>query len=91
VDSDPAVRLFVREVRPGSSGQDGEPVLLVHGARVPGLASFDLPVAGGSFAADLARLGFDVYVMGCAWIWQVHQAEGNGRAPEFACAARALG
>jgi alpha-beta hydrolase superfamily lysophospholipase len=27
------------------------------------LASFDLPVQGGSFATDLARRGFDVYVM----------------------------
>src|SRR5215469_4985761 len=62
VDSDPGVRLFVREVRLGSS-QVGQPILLLHGARVPGLASFDLPVPGGSLAADLAQLGFDVYVM----------------------------
>jgi pimeloyl-ACP methyl ester carboxylesterase len=41
----------------------GELLLLVHGARVPGVASFDLPVPGGSLAADLARRGFVVYVM----------------------------
>ena len=40
-----------------------EPILLVHGARVPGIASFDLPVAGGSLAADLADKGFCAYVI----------------------------
>src|SRR5262249_18125246 len=63
VDSDPGVRLFVREVRVGGSGRIGKPIVLLHGARVPGLASFDLPVPGGSFAAALAQFGFDVYVV----------------------------
>ena len=35
----------------------------MHGARVPGIASFDLPVAGGSLAADLADKGFCAYVI----------------------------
>ena len=39
------------------------PILLVHGARVPGVASFDLAVSGGSLAADLARKGFCAYVI----------------------------
>ncbi|HEX2113403.1 MAG TPA: alpha/beta fold hydrolase, partial [Alphaproteobacteria bacterium] len=39
------------------------PVILLHGARVPGLASFDLPVEGGSLAADLARTGKRVFIM----------------------------
>jgi pimeloyl-ACP methyl ester carboxylesterase len=39
------------------------PIVLIHGARIPGVASFDLLVAGGSLAADLATRGFDVYVM----------------------------
>ncbi|MBS1849493.1 MAG: alpha/beta fold hydrolase [Acidobacteria bacterium] len=60
VASDPGVRLFVREIKTESVG---EPVLLLHGARVPGIGSFDLPVANGSLAADLAGLGFDVYLM----------------------------
>jgi pimeloyl-ACP methyl ester carboxylesterase len=53
----------IREVRP-RAGATGEPIILVHGARVPGIASFDLDVPGGSLAADLAeRLGRAVYVM----------------------------
>jgi pimeloyl-ACP methyl ester carboxylesterase len=51
--------LHVREV----AGKPGPPILLVHGARIAGLASFDLPVPGGSLAGDLANLGFDVYVV----------------------------
>jgi pimeloyl-ACP methyl ester carboxylesterase len=62
VPSDPAIRLFVREVSTAES-KDRKPILLIHGARVPGLASFDLPIKGGSFAQDLALRGLDVYVM----------------------------
>lgn len=54
--------LGVREVRPGRSAR-GRPVLLLHGARVPGVASFDLPVPGGSLAADLAREGHRVFIV----------------------------
>ncbi len=56
------IRIHVREVRTGRRGAC-TPILLIHGARVPGVASFDLPVPGGSFAADLAEEGFCVYVM----------------------------
>lgn len=76
VTGDPGITLFVRHV--AGPGADGVPVLLVHGARVPGLASFDLDVPGGSLAADLARAGHDVYVM---------DARGYGRStrlPEMA-------
>jgi pimeloyl-ACP methyl ester carboxylesterase len=62
VPADRGIRLFVREVTSAESKQ-GKPVLLIHGARVPGLASFDLQVRGGSLAEDLAVRGFDVYVM----------------------------
>ena len=52
----------MREVRrPERAGSI--PVVLVHGARVPGLASFDLPVPGGSLAEDLAAAAHPVYVM----------------------------
>jgi len=57
------IGIRIREVRP-RAGATGEPIILVHGARVPGIASFDLDVPGGSLAADLAeRLGRAVYVM----------------------------
>jgi pimeloyl-ACP methyl ester carboxylesterase len=60
--ADDGVRLHVREVRPASAR--GAPLILLHGARAPGVASFDLPVAGGSLAGDLAqRLNRRVYVM----------------------------
>jgi pimeloyl-ACP methyl ester carboxylesterase len=60
VTTEPGVQLFVREV---STAASRAPILLIHGARVPGVASFDLPVPGGSLAADLAERGFRVYVM----------------------------
>ncbi len=54
--------LFVREVRPSASHKR-PPLLLLHGARVPGVASFDLPVPGGSLAADLAAAGHHVFIL----------------------------
>jgi pimeloyl-ACP methyl ester carboxylesterase len=57
------VRLAIREVRPARARPGVDPVILLHGARVPGIASFDLSVPGGSLAADLAeRLGARTYV-----------------------------
>jgi pimeloyl-ACP methyl ester carboxylesterase len=62
--SDPGIQIFVREVRDGERQhlQKG-PILLLHGARVPGVASFDLDVPNASLAADLASNGHVVYVM----------------------------
>ena len=57
------VGVFVREVRAAGSSLTGVPVVLVHGARVPGLGSFDLPVTGGSLAEDLALAGHAAYVL----------------------------
>jgi pimeloyl-ACP methyl ester carboxylesterase len=60
--ADDGVRVHVREVRPAAPR--GAPLILLHGARAPGIASFDLPVAGGSLAGDLAqRLNRRIYVM----------------------------
>jgi pimeloyl-ACP methyl ester carboxylesterase len=57
------VGIHVREVKPDSPG-GLQPVLLIHGARVPGVASFDLDVPNGSLAAELAlRLKRAVYIM----------------------------
>ena len=62
VDGEGGVRLFVREVR--ATGVAAKtPILLLHGARVPGVASFDLPVPGGSLAADFAAAGHPTFVM----------------------------
>jgi pimeloyl-ACP methyl ester carboxylesterase len=48
------VKIFAREIRSHRASSSAEPLILVHGARVPGVGSFDLPVAGGSLAGDLA-------------------------------------
>lgn len=57
-------RLFLREVRRADRPDGGRSaVLLLHGARVPGLGSFDLEVPGGSLAADLAVAGHSVYIL----------------------------
>ncbi|MBZ4417422.1 alpha/beta fold hydrolase [Myxococcus sp. RHSTA-1-4] len=64
VPAEPGIELSVREVRDTGKQVPGlPPVILLHGGRVPGRASFDLPVEGGSLAADLARAGHAVYVM----------------------------
>lgn len=64
IDGDPGVTLFIREVRLTESRQHSLPaVLLLHGARVPSVPSFDLPVPGYSLAADLATTGFAVYLL----------------------------
>jgi pimeloyl-ACP methyl ester carboxylesterase len=62
VVSEPGISLFVREVK-SQDQESNRPILLLHGARVPGVASFDLPVPGGSLAADLTQQGFTVYIM----------------------------
>ncbi|WP_154668223.1 alpha/beta hydrolase [Pseudoduganella violaceinigra] len=60
VPSAPGVTLAVTEI---GEHHGKRPILLVHGARVSAKASFDLPVQGGSLAADLAARGFDVYTL----------------------------
>jgi pimeloyl-ACP methyl ester carboxylesterase len=63
VSEENGIRIFVREVAPKRLDQNTPAILLIHGARVPGIASFDLNVPGGSLAADLASRGLFVYVM----------------------------
>jgi len=56
------VHVTLREVLLPTLCAGAEPIVLLHGARVPGIGSFDLPVAGGSLVADLALLtGARVY------------------------------
>src|SRR6266511_3364597 len=62
IESEPGIDLFVREIEATTSPRV-VPSVVVHGARGPGLASFDLPVPGGSLAEDLARAGHRAYVM----------------------------
>jgi pimeloyl-ACP methyl ester carboxylesterase len=57
------LRLFVRSVARRSPPAGQTPVVLVHGARAGGLASFDLDAPGGSLAAELANAGHLVFVM----------------------------
>src|ERR1700730_803678 len=57
-------QIAVRKIKASNSeGTKKPPIILVHGARVPGIASFDLPVPGGSLAEDLAKAGVAAYVM----------------------------
>jgi hypothetical protein len=57
------VHIAVREVRAETARPGIEPIVLLHGARVPAIGSFDLPVPGGSLAEDLAlRTGARVYL-----------------------------
>jgi hypothetical protein len=48
VESDPGISIYLREIRDRSTNGKNGPILLVHGARVPGVGSFDLQVPGGS-------------------------------------------
>jgi pimeloyl-ACP methyl ester carboxylesterase len=64
ITSDPGIQIFVREVKNGATQHILKvPILLLHGARIPGIASFDLDVPNASLAADLANEGHVVYVM----------------------------
>jgi len=76
VPGDDGVSLFVREVR-RADVKDGKPILLIHGARVPSLASFDLDATNGSLAGDLAEHKLIVYVM------DVRGYGGSTRPPEM--------
>ncbi|MCL1633442.1 alpha/beta hydrolase [Luteimonas sp. SX5] len=64
VTTSDGIRLHVRELAASGAKPDPAPLIMIHGARVSGIGSFDLPVANGSLAADLARrTGRKVYVM----------------------------
>lgn len=57
------VQIAVRELEAPKARPGAEPIILLHGARVPAIGSFDLPVPGGSLAEDLAvRTGARVYL-----------------------------
>lgn len=56
------VKVAIREVRTDGLS-DRVPIVLLHGTRIPGLSEFDLPVPGGSLAADLAAAGHVCYIL----------------------------
>ncbi len=63
VESEPGIRLFVREVRASVTEELGTPVLLIHGAGPGGLANFDPSIPHYSLAEDIASVGHVVYLM----------------------------
>jgi pimeloyl-ACP methyl ester carboxylesterase len=77
VESDQGIMLAVREVAPDGDEGHGPPLVMLHGARVPSVASFDLDVPGGSLAADLAKAGHRVFAM------DIRGYGGSTRPPEM--------
>ncbi|MFD7558277.1 alpha/beta fold hydrolase [Streptomyces sp. NPDC059835] len=57
------VKLFVRRRNGTPTGQPSRPVLMLHGRSVPALAGFDLQYKKYSWAEELAKAKFDVWVM----------------------------
>ncbi|MFE2289211.1 alpha/beta fold hydrolase [Streptomyces sp. NPDC059443] len=57
------VQLYVREYKGTHTGHPRRPVLMLHGRSVPAMAGFDLPVGKYSWAQELAKADFDVFVM----------------------------
>lgn len=55
--------LAVRRVTSRTTPTGAKVLLLVHGGEAGGEATFDLPVPGGSLAADLAQRGLTVYLL----------------------------
>ncbi|MGP1253778.1 MAG: alpha/beta fold hydrolase [Kiloniellales bacterium] len=62
-ESERDIEIAIREVVDPTESRVGNPVILLHGARVPGIPSFDLQVEGGSLAVDLASAGLAVYIV----------------------------
>ena len=56
------VQLFVRELT-NPLTKNSIPFLLIHGGGPGAVASFDLPVTGGSLAEDPANEGLKIYLM----------------------------
>jgi pimeloyl-ACP methyl ester carboxylesterase len=63
VDSEPGIRIFVREIRASMKEEVGTPVLLIHGGGPGSLPNFDPTVPNYSLAEDIASVGHIVYMM----------------------------
>jgi pimeloyl-ACP methyl ester carboxylesterase len=84
VTTEDGIKLYVREVKP-TPAVKREPLIMIHGARVAGVGSFDLPVEGGSLAADVAeRTGRIVYVMDARGYGASDRPPSMNRPPEQA-------
>ena len=62
IPADDDLLIHIREMRSGPS-EFAEPLIMVHGGGPGATSSFDLPVPGGSFAADLANMGLTIYMV----------------------------
>lgn len=64
VDGNNGIKLYVRKIiYERLKGIQLKPIVLIHGGGSGGTSSFDLDVPNGSFAKDLAKRGFKVYLM----------------------------
>jgi len=63
VESEPGVRIFVREIKASAKEEEGSPVLLIHGVGPGSVPHFDAPVPHYSLAEDIAGAGYFVYLM----------------------------
>jgi len=63
VDSEPGIRIFVREIKASMKEEAGSPVLLIHGGGPGSLSNFDPTIRGYSLAEDIAGAGHFVYLM----------------------------
>ena len=63
VDSEPGIRIFVREIKASMHEELGTPVLLLHGGGPGSLPNFDPTIPNYSLAEDIASVGHIVYMM----------------------------
>src|SRR5512137_84151 len=63
VDSEPGIRIFVREIKVSMKEEVGTPLLLIHGGGPGSLPNFDPTVPRYSLAEDIAGMGHFVYMM----------------------------
>jgi pimeloyl-ACP methyl ester carboxylesterase len=63
--ADPGIQLHVRNKRPAAMQRfaSNRTVLFVHGATYPAETGFDIDLPGGSWMDNIARRGFDVYLL----------------------------
>jgi pimeloyl-ACP methyl ester carboxylesterase len=63
--ADPGIQLHVRNKRPAGMQRfaSNRTVLFVHGATYPAETGFDIDLPGGSWMDNIARRGFDVYLL----------------------------